>query len=264
LRALGSRWPRTALRWTIVGVIGVLALVALALMPVTTQRGVDYEVATERLPLYLKVLDFVGRDANYRLLVKRITDGQTTAEARMSRLGSWVRANVRDVPPGLPVVDDHVWSIVVRGYGTDEQKTDVFSTLATYAGIPSYWINFRIGPARLPVALVRIEGRWRMVDVANDLVFRTREGALAGPDDVAADPAIVATAAGGRRRHGHAYADYFAGLRVPAPPAMLRAEQQMPGPRLLWEIRKRVGLGGREWDDGYAVEAGTPAGKAAR
>jgi hypothetical protein len=41
---------------------------------------------------------------------------------------------------------------------------------------------------------------------------------------------------------------YFAAFRAPIPPDVVHAELQMPWPRLAFEIKKRVGLGGRAWD----------------
>jgi hypothetical protein len=237
------RW-RPARGAAVVALVLVAALVAVSMLPVTTRQGVDYVVTTHRLPLYLKALDFVDRDLNYRALARRVTAGEATEAGRMLALLAWTRANVRDQPFGFPVIDDHVWHIIVRGYGVDEQKADVFATLATYAGLPAYWINLKAGRERLPVALVRVGDRWRVLDVANGLVFRNRRGELATAEEIAVDHAPVATAAGTRVYRGQAYGEFFRGFGLPAPPAVLRAEKQMPWPRLSYEAKRRLGLGG--------------------
>jgi hypothetical protein len=231
---------RRSAAWLASGAV-MAVLVVVALLPVTTRQGVDFTVATHDLPLYLKVLDFVDRDLNYRQLARRITATETTDTSRALALMAWTRANIRDLPPGWPVVDDHVWSIVVRGYGIDEQKTDVFATLATYAGVPAYWIQVEVPPVRLPIALVRADGRWRVLDVGNGLAFWNARRELATVDEIATDAGLVRATAGDRVHRGRSYVEVFAGFKPPTPPGTLRAEKQMPWPRVVYEAKRLVG-----------------------
>jgi hypothetical protein len=244
-----ATFRRSRVRWLSLGVLLVLATaMALALMPSTTLQGVDFKVSTIELPLYVKALDFVDRDVNYRALARKITAGLATDEARVLAVFEWVRARVRDVPAGFPVVDDHIWHILVRGYGAGEQKADVFTTLTTYAGVPGYFVMLGPHSARLPIALVLVERRWRVVDVEHGFVFRNTAGQLATFEDLAAGHGLVERLAGRLQYKGREYAGYFARPPALTPPGTLRAEMQMLGPRLIFELKRAVGIGGSVWD----------------
>lgn len=219
----GARWWR----WAVGAAVVVLVVGAVAMMPATTRQGIDFKVSTISLPLYVKALEFVDRDVNYRTLSRTVTAGQTTDEARALAVFRWVRRNVRDVPPGFPVVDDHIWHIIVRGYGVDDQKADIFTTLTTYAGVPAYWIVLELRGPRLPISFVKIDGRWRVFDVEHGFVFRNAGGELATLDELAADPSLVERLATGLRYKDRPYVEYFAHPPAVTPPDTLRAEMQM-------------------------------------
>ncbi len=225
------------------------AALALLFVPTDTRQGVDYVVTSRTTPLYAKALDFVRRDLRYRDLAARITEGRRTDIERVMAVYRWTRENIRDVPPGVAVVDDHIWNIVVRGYGTDDQKVDVFTTLATYGKARAFWTLLR--PVRscnyLPISLVQVDGRWIVLDVVNGIVFADARGRSASTEDLAGEPGIVSSAARGRRYHGLPYTDYFENFCPAAVPKTLRAEKQMPRLRLLFETRAMVGLEGRWW-----------------
>ena len=114
-------------------------MVALLWWPATTRQGIDFRQRTILQPLYLKAMDFISRDGHYRLLAREIVQGAATDEARALQIYAWTRDHIRPVPPGLPVVDDHIWHIIIRGYGTDDQVNDVFTTLCAYAGLSAFW-----------------------------------------------------------------------------------------------------------------------------
>jgi hypothetical protein len=126
--------------------IGLAALIAVANVPTTTYQGVNFVVSARTLPAYVKALDFADRDANYKGLARQIAG---RAVLRRGAAARCLRLDAREYPRHalrIPVVDDHVWHIIIRGYGEDDQKADVFTTLLTYAGMRAYWIF--IGPRR--------------------------------------------------------------------------------------------------------------------
>jgi hypothetical protein len=226
--------------------IGLAALVAVANVPTTTYQGVNFVVSARTLPAYVKALDFADRDANYKGLARQIAGRASSDEARLRAVFDWTRANIRDTPTGFPVVDDHVWHIIIRGYGEDDQKADVFTTLLTYAGVRAYWIF--IGPRpELVLSFVKADGAWRVLDVANGVMFRSRDGHGATADDVAADPAFAA-AQGPAVYRGVPYAARFDGFRAPIPPDLTRADMQVPGARTWFAIKRWLGSGGRQWE----------------
>lgn len=235
--------------------VALLGMVAISVIPSTTKQGVDYVVSTNKLPLYIKALDFLDRDANYRMVAKNITAGRSSDELRAMAVFKWTRTNIRSVPSDFPVIDDHIWHIIVRGYGADDQKADVFTTLLTYAGMPAYWIFLEYGGSRLPISFGRIGGTWRVYDVANGFVFRNRLGEPATVEEVVGDPALVGAVSGGYTYKGLPYTSYFHDFRAPMVPDILRAEMQMPLSRLFFEMKRLVGLGGRQWDPRAASRA---------
>jgi hypothetical protein len=233
-------------RWLMVAVVVVAAALAVANIPTTTDQGVDFKVTRHSLPLYVKVLDFAERDVNYKRLAGDITGGAASDEARLRAVFDWTRTNIRNTPPGFPVIDDHVWHIVVRGYGQDDQKADVFTTLLSYAGVSAYWIF--VGPRpELALSLAKIDGRWRLVDVPNGVIFRTPDGRLATVDEVSADHRLAITQ-GPEYYGGIGYGRYFNRFRSPDAPVITRPEMQMFWPRLWFNLRHLAGRSGRAWE----------------
>ena len=226
--------------------VGLAALVAVANVPTTTHQGVNFVVSARTLPAYVKALDFVDRDANYKGLARQIAGRGSSEEARLRAVFEWTRTNIRDTPAGFPVVDDHVWHIIIRGYGQDDQKADVFTTLLTYAGVPAYWIF--IGPRpELTLSLVEIEGKWRAIDVPNGVIFKGPDGQLATPELISADRQLVARQ-GPPRYRGLEYTRYFDRFRAPTAPDITRAEMQMVWPRIWFNVKRLAGRGGDAWN----------------
>ncbi|MFI5179481.1 MAG: hypothetical protein ACHQO8_13000, partial [Vicinamibacterales bacterium] len=206
------RWPRrVALALAIVVAAG-----ALALMPLTTTRGIDHVVTSRTIPAYVKALDFVDRDVNYQQLARAVVGPASSDAAKLEAVLAWTRASIRDTPAGVPVVDDHPWNIIVRGYGKDDQQADVFTTLLSYAGVRAYWIAIGPGP-ELMLSFASIEGRWHPVDVANGIVFKGPNGEFAVVEDLARDHQLAARQ-GPPAYAGLPYARFFDRFAAPAPP----------------------------------------------
>lgn len=220
---------------------------AIALVPTETRQGVDFSQYTFTLPLYEKAVDFVQRDLSYARLVERLVSEDEPAESRALTLFDWTRENIRDVPAGFPIVDDHVSHIIIRGYGQEDQKADVFTTLTTYAGLPGT-MGFSDPPSpRLVLSYIWIDGRWTVFDVENEIVFRNRSGGLASVEEVTDDPWVLESVAANRVYLGKPYASYFVDYRAPNPQDVVRAELQMLWPRASYRLKRILGLGRREW-----------------
>lgn len=189
-------------------------LVALLAWPATTRQGVNFKVTEKRLPAIIKGMDFLVRDYEYRHLAAEITRGCATEESKAEALLQWTHEHIRPVPPGWPVVDDHITHIIIRGYGTKDQVADVFTTLATYAGIRSFWrvSRGREGSRPRVLSFLRMGGQWTVWDVAEGIAIRDTAGHLMSVQQL------------GWQRFG--------------PPPLLRAEKQMPLPRVLFELRQ--------------------------
>lgn len=239
-----DRRPRPLVR--LLRVVGLVVTVALvANLPVTTQQGVNFELATHRLPLYLKAFEFLDRHAQYRQLANEITLGAASDEDRVTAVFNWTARRIQPAPERWPVVDDHILNIIIRGYGQSDQRADVFATLTTYAGVPAFWQKVNAPGTRDGVILtfVNLDRRWVVADVANGFLFRTADGRLASAEDFVANRVALPAAAASIMAGATPYSKVFTQLRTPPIPRPLRSELQMPWPRLWDQTRRAVGFG---------------------
>lgn len=235
-----ASWPlRIAL------VLGVGAGVGWVLtQPVSTHQGVNFSVTRQSLPLYLKAVEFLERHEQSRLLAARITQGAATDRQRVQAVFDWTHQHIQPTPPGWPIVDDHVWHIMIRGYGVEDQMADVLTTLCVYAGVPAYWRYIRgQHGGSLIVSYVKVAGHWAVIDMQRAVIFEDAHGAWLTPQQLAADPALSQVVDRTRLLTALPYPDYFTNPEFIAPPPHpLRAEQQMPWPRLIYELRRALRL----------------------
>ena len=237
------RWPCGSRRFVqgaiVLASAGIVAWAAA--LPLLTRQAINCRVTSRPIPLYLKGLEFLLRDAEYRRLAAEISRGLTTDAARAMTLARWTSGHIRPTPGGWPVVDDHVLHIIIRGYGEADQVADVFTTLAAYAGIPAFWkiVRARTGDGVAVLTFARIDGRWTVWDVRRGIAFTNARGVLAGVEELRANPALIEAAVGAVTYADQPYRffveDGIASLQIPRP---LRAYQQMPGPRVLFEAQR--------------------------
>jgi hypothetical protein len=237
--------PGPLRRGAIVGWIAVAVLVGIAFWPTRIHVGIDYQVTEQQLPLWLKTWQFLQRDSRTQRLADSITAGIQDPGRRAQQVLQWTRQNIRPHPEGAPVIDDHVWSIVERGYGSNDQRADVFTTLLTYAGVRSHWTLVGPPPPSLPISLVLLEGRWRVVDVDQGIIFRNQSGEWASAEELAESPELIRASVTGQVPDPTAYLRYFEEFEPPRTPPVLRAELQMPGRRLAFELTQLVRRGTR-------------------
>jgi hypothetical protein len=249
-----ARLRRRCRRIAGVQVLCVLGLVAFAHLPVTTKQAVNYEVATYRLPLYRKAFEFLDRDAQYRFLASTITQRAVSDADRVRVVFDWTTRRIKPTPDGWEIVDDHILNIIIRGYGTHDQHADVAATLMTYAGVPAFWRKVRTTPGgpELILTFALVDGRWVVMDVANRFLFHTLQGQLATPSDFSAGSAVMPPDAGSLSIGSTPYPAFFQQLRMPEIPDTLRAELQMPWPRLWYQTRRAFGQVRDDEDDGIA------------
>ena len=223
--------------------LGVLVAVVasgvfLATRPVTTKQGVNYEVSTHRIPLYLKTLEFVDRSAQYQQIADEVAGDATTDTERAIKAFDWTRRHIKPTPDGWTVVDDHLLNIITRGYGMPDQQADVFATIATYEGVPAFWRTVRLPATRIGLILtfVKIGGGWTVFDVADGVVFRDSHGNLATLDDLRGHAELVPERVRTLELQGISYVDFMTRAPMPPIPRPLRAELQMPSTRLRYEL----------------------------
>lgn len=167
--------------------LAILILILLVLnIKVTTKQGVNYQLRTIRIPLYLKILDFFDRHYNYEILVKRILSRAESDREKVLRLFAWTHENIKKSPPGLPVIDDHVWHIIIRGYGEPDQITDVFTTLCNYSGINAFFskVGEKEKKSGIPFSFVKIDNRWSVFDPAGGSYFKNNSGLICSVEEI--------------------------------------------------------------------------------
>lgn len=150
----------------------LLFITTLFNLKLTTKQGVDTVLTVKPIPLYLKGLSFLSRHYETRHLARSITRSESSDEKKIEALFKWTIKNIRHQPEDLPVIDDHHWHIIIRGYGGADQIDDVFSLLCAYNGFKSYYqlLNDRQGK-RHPFAFVRVGDRWVVFDVCHQTWF---------------------------------------------------------------------------------------------
>ena len=209
--------------------------------PVHTRQGVDYQLVERTIPLYVKLGRFLYRDLEYRVLVREITRGIAGEEGKALALYDWVRTHVHHgIPKGMPVVDDHVWHIIVRGYGTPDQLADVLATLCAYGGLPADVVGLG-PPGRRPVhavTMVRIGGAWHPLDPYYGVVVRSGPQRVASREEILANLQLVRAAAPALAVDGIDYAQLYQWLPAMKPNADLRPYRHQPLLRAWYELRR--------------------------
>jgi len=234
--------------------LALLGLWGLLHWPVRTRQGVNYTLTEQTIPLHLKLGRFIYRDAEYRALVRTVTKGLANKEARVLALYDWVRAHLHSgIPQGLPVMDDHVWHIIVRGYGTADQLADVLATLCAYAGVPAELVF--LGPpggrSVHAVTLVRVEGRWCPVDPYYGVMARHPDGRLASREEILADPELVRRYAPSMTVRGVEYAQLYRWMPDVSRHDELRPYRHHPFMRAWYEFRRGLrAVAGVPWEGG--------------
>jgi len=211
---------------------------------VSSRQGVNYIVSEKKIPLYVKTLNFLHRHFEYKRLVEEITRGSKTDKEKVLAIFDWTVKNIKKVPHDMPIIDDHVLNIIIRGYGTIDQSADVFTTLCTYMGYPS--VMYRLIPRGrkecIIVSAVLLNRRYILFDTYRGNLFLNRNGNLASIDDFRKDPSLASLVKNKHIIGGIPYEDYFnhvvpiEELRTP------RAKLQMPFSRIMYEIKLGLGV----------------------
>lgn len=211
----------------------VIAVAVIAFWPAETRVAVDYQPTVQRIHFYEKALHFLSRDRQTRRQVEQIVTAAASDEANLLRIFEWVRENVRDVPAGFPIVDDHPFHIIVRGYGAADQQSEAFSLLASYAGFRA--ATMLVPSTAYPLATVELEDRQYVFDVPRGLAFVDGSGRLIDLETLLADRNRLRQALGDADLDPNAYhatLAEFARLAVNTD----RMEMQKPLGRLWYEL----------------------------
>ncbi|MDP3789852.1 MAG: transglutaminase domain-containing protein [Candidatus Omnitrophota bacterium] len=223
-------------------VLVLFAVIALNI-EVSIRSGVDGCYAEIKMPLFVKWIQFLARHYEYARIAKEITGTGKADEEKVLAILSWTHENIKDTPKDMPMHDDHILNIIIRGYGVPEQFQDVFTTLCAYSGIPAFWRRMYDPEHKSKYALsfVKLNGKWRVFDAHYGKYFRNKSGEIASADDIIADRSLVDKESGNIVVNGIAYEAFYLNLSSPSRPRWLRAEKQMPAKRVFFELEKLTG-----------------------
>jgi len=180
-------------------IIFFVVFVMMLSIRVSTSQCVNYQCQQFPIPLYLKMLDFFDRHLNYKRLAESIATRKLSEKERVRLFLAWTVEHIKSNPPGLPVVDDHAWHIIVRGYGVDDQFQDVFTTLCNYAGMEAFFtaVPSSDKSGRKSLSFVRVEKNWRVFDAYQGVYLKGSGDDFANLDEIATGK-FTAKAVGGR------------------------------------------------------------------
>lgn len=216
------------------------SIIFLLHIKVTTLQGINYEVHTVKIPLYLKILNFMDRHYNYKQLVKRIIKNEHDEQKRIMEIFSWTYHNIKKQPEELPVIDDHVWHIIVRGYGMPDQSCDVFATLCNYVGIDAFFSSLSVKDKdkKISLSFTRSNNCWYVFDPYNGVYFVNAEGEHA--DFMAIKKGNYRLEhLGAPKRPVSDYQSYFDNMPdIIEDVGSKREKVQTPFKRLLYELKK--------------------------
>lgn len=219
----------------------ILFSLSLVNMTVYTRQCVDYKCHTISLPLYLKLLDFFDRHYNYKNLVKKIIMGAVTEEEKVMKVLQWTKGNIMPPLKEQPIIDDHIWYTIVRGYGARDQFSDIFSTLSNHAGVESFFCDLytKDGIGKIPLSFVKIKNRLYAFDPYRGVYFQDTQGALADVEILKEGRWRIKSLRPLSEEEKEDYAQYFSALPDSnARVSLSRANSQSPLNRLLLEIKR--------------------------
>ncbi len=222
-----------------VPIVLIATIILLLNIKVTTRQGIDYQVHTIRIPLYLKILSFMDRHYNYKQLVKRIIKNEDDDHKKVMEIFSWTYFNIKKQPEDLPIVDDHAWHIIVRGYGVHDQSNDVFATLSNYAGIDTFFDSFnrKKDEKKISLSFAKLNNHWYVFDPYNGVYFVDNEGNFADFNAIKSEN-FQLEHLGVPKKPVLDYRDYFDNMTEIKKVGLKREKVQSPFNRLLYELNK--------------------------
>lgn len=226
-----------------ISLVIILGLVGISFFPARIRQGIDGNVRTIEMPLSIKVMEFISRDCQYRRLAKEITSNYQSDKEKVLAIFDWVVQNIHsDYPRSWYIIDDHIFNIIIRRYGTSDQLADVFATLCTYAGIPAFWnkIYSEEYDRSTILTFVRLDGAWRVFDVSYGIYFKNKDGDIAEMGEIIKEEGIVTNKGESLTECKVDYADCLSSLQPVKMKTALRAKRQMPVDRVLYEIGRLI------------------------
>jgi len=214
-------------------------------LEVSIRQGVNGVVSARKMPLYMKVMDFLTRSNHYKLLVEDITKNCKTDEEILKALFKWTSSNIRTVPEGFPIVDDHVDSIIIRGYGTNDQSADVFTTLAAFCGFKGGIYSIKIYPEGYihNISVIEKDEDFLLFDTYSKFFFYNGSNKIATLNEITKDINLVKNVTKDFKLYGkYFYYRFFEHLKPVDKIGWSKADLQVPSKRLLYIGGRFIGV----------------------
>jgi len=158
-------------------ILSSIVIFFILIVQVNTERkiSINYEVSVYKIPIYLKLLDFMNRHYNYKHLVNNINSNNSTDEDKIINTTNWVISNIKKINlnQDIDIVDHHPITIVERRLGIDEQFSDILSVLLVYSDIDSFFKFVKLVnvEAYYPLTFFKIYNYWSIADPQNGIFF---------------------------------------------------------------------------------------------
>lgn len=216
----------------------LVVILVIGMVPMVSLEGVGARLKTHRIPLWEKAAKFYLRHVEFERWAKEAAGEETDPQRRVLKLMDWTMKNVQHIPPGWPLIDDHISHNVLRHYGNDGQLAEVFTALTTYTGNQGRWEAYRPPGARERVALSFVESDdgWWVFDLWSGGWFETRSGKIATINDFSHPEQLRRRGQAPEVLNGTPYLDYFKDLDRIWKRSFSRARGQMPWHRLFMEL----------------------------
>jgi len=161
----------------------LIIIIILANQKTTRYMGINYKVYEYQIPIYLKILDFYDRHYNYKFLVNKINRKLDNDEDIVINISKWIKKNIKKIPKGVDIIDNHPLTIVERRLGTDDQFSDILSVLLVYSNIDSFFIS-EFNQIWHPLTFFKINKIWSVIDPYYGIIFINNKNSIASIKDL--------------------------------------------------------------------------------
>ena len=163
--------------------IFIITMFFIANQNTTRTIGINYEVSKYQIPVYLKILDFYDRHYTYKHFVKNLNKNTEDKNEIVINTSNWIYDNIKKIPKGVDVIDNHPLTIIERRLGADDQFSDLLSVLLVYSNIESFFIS-KFNENWHPITFFKIDDNWSIIDPYNGIFFTNNNKLFASIKDI--------------------------------------------------------------------------------
>jgi len=149
----------------------------------TTLIGINHKVTEFQIPIYLKIINFYHRHYNYKYLVKEINKNIDNEKDIILNATVWIKKNIKKIPKGVDIVDNHPLTIFKRRLGSDDQFSDLLSVLLVYSNIDSFFIS-KLEKNSHSFTFFKIDDYWSIIDPYYGIFFTNNKHFFAPISDL--------------------------------------------------------------------------------